>query len=47
MGLYGVGAFAAFASTFLLYVCNLIFPALIGLFFLHGLRPGTGTGKPG
>jgi uncharacterized membrane protein YbhN (UPF0104 family) len=40
MGLYGLAAFTAFASTFLLYLCNLILPALIGLLFMHRLRMG-------
>ena len=38
MGGFAVSSFTAFSSTFLLYVINIILPALVGLFFLNRLK---------
>jgi len=38
MGPVGVSAFSAFSSTFILYLINVIFPALIGLIFVYRIR---------
>ncbi|MEL6651664.1 MAG: lysylphosphatidylglycerol synthase domain-containing protein [Bacteroidota bacterium] len=38
MGAFGIGAFNIVSSTFLLYVCNLMLPSLLGLFYIYRIR---------
>ncbi|MFK7924938.1 MAG: YbhN family protein [Bacteroidia bacterium] len=38
MGGFGVAAFTIVGSTFLLYICNLILPSLLGLVFVYRIR---------
>ena len=38
MGVFAVSGFIAFSSTFLLYLINIILPALVGLVFINRLK---------
>lgn len=38
MGAFGVPAYIAFSSTFILYVINIILPSLLGLFYVYRLK---------
>ncbi|MEM6344972.1 MAG: lysylphosphatidylglycerol synthase transmembrane domain-containing protein [Bacteroidota bacterium] len=38
MGAFSVAAFTIVGSTFILYICNLILPSLLGLYFVYRIR---------
>jgi len=38
MGGFSVAAFTVVGSTFILYICNLILPSLLGLYFVYRIR---------
>ncbi|MEL7530563.1 MAG: lysylphosphatidylglycerol synthase transmembrane domain-containing protein [Bacteroidota bacterium] len=38
MGAFSIAAFTVVGSTFILYICNLILPSILGLYFVYRIR---------